>query len=310
MFAGMTEAEFDQLCTEVQKKFPDTEKKRLSRPDRVRDIGAGRPFALDLRNRVLLVLFYYRTYVSQDVAGAMFGIGQASVSRSISLTEPLLKQCLPIPEKIYKDSKRISSVEELAEIFPGMVCLTDASEQPTNRPKRKDMEESHYSGKAGTHTAKVQYTVNIHGAIVHKTPHSPGRVNDVKIYQMKHPTFWSGEEDGEELRHYMDRGYQGAQHIDAGTKVILPIKKSPGGKLTDDERVQQNTLKDTGVRGEWHTQGQDIQDNELQVQKQAQKVRSGQQYRVRAGQPEDTGTDSRCGLKNTAENNCNLPLVI
>ncbi len=155
MFAGMTEAEFDQLCTEVQKKFPDTEKKRLSRPDRVRDIGAGRPFALDLRNRVLLVLFYYRTYVSQDVAGAMFGIGQASVSRSISLTEPLLKQCLPIPEKIYKDSKRISSVEELAEIFPGMVCLTDASEQPTNRPKRKDMEKSHYSGKAGTHTAKV-----------------------------------------------------------------------------------------------------------------------------------------------------------
>ncbi len=241
MFAGMTEAEFDQLCTEVQKKFPDTEKKRLSRPDRVRDIGAGRPFALDLRNRVLLVLFYYRTYVSQDVAGAMFGIGQASVSRSISLTEPLLKQCLPIPEKIYKDSKRISSVEELAEIFPGMVCLTDASEQPTNRPKRKDMEESHYSGKAGTHTAKVQYTVNIHGAIVHKTPHSPGRVNDVKIYQMKHPTFWSGEEDGEELRHYMDRGYQGAQHIDAGTKVILPIKKSPGGKLTDDEKEYNRT---------------------------------------------------------------------
>ncbi len=202
----------------------------------MRDIGAGRPFALDLRHRVLLVLFYYRTYVSQDVAGAVFGIGQASVSRSISLTEPLLKQCLPIPEKIYEGSKRISSVEELEELFPKMVCMTDASEQQISRPKLKDMEKSHYSGKAGTHTAKVQYTIGIRGDITYKTPHSPGRANDISIYQMKHPTFWSGGKDGERLRHYLDRGYQGAQHVDAGTEVILPIKKNPGGKLTDEQK--------------------------------------------------------------------------
>ncbi len=98
------------------------------------------------------------------------------------------------------------------------------------------MEKSHYSGKAGTHTAKVQYTIGTRGDIAHKTPHSPGRVNGISICHMKHPTFWSGGRDGERLRHYMDRGYQGAQHVDAGTEVILPIKKSPGGRLTDEQK--------------------------------------------------------------------------
>ncbi len=117
-----------------------------------------------------------------------------------------------------------------------MVTMTDASKQQISRPGRKDMEKSHYSGKAGTHTAKAQYTIGIRGNTAHKTPHSPGRVNDISICQMKHPTFSSGGSDGEKLRHYMDLGYQGAQHVYAGTEVILPIKKSPGGRLTDEQR--------------------------------------------------------------------------
>ena len=33
------------------------------------------------------------------------------------------------------------------------------------RPKRKDMEKSHYSDKAGRHTVKVRHTVNTNGLI-------------------------------------------------------------------------------------------------------------------------------------------------
>ena len=51
------------------------------------------------------------------------------------------------------------------------------------------MEKSHYSGKAGRHTAKTQYTVNVHGLIIHNTRHSPGRVHDFKVYKTKHSTF-------------------------------------------------------------------------------------------------------------------------
>ena len=65
----------------------------------------------------------------------------------------------------------------------------DASEQQIRRPKRKGMEKYHCSDKAGEYAIKVQYTVNAKGLIVHNTRHSPGRVNDVQVYRMKHPTF-------------------------------------------------------------------------------------------------------------------------
>ena len=65
---------------------------RLSKRPRKRAIGAGRRFALDLRNRVLLLLFYYRTYATQDVAAEVFGADQATVSRSIEQVAPLVRQ--------------------------------------------------------------------------------------------------------------------------------------------------------------------------------------------------------------------------
>ena len=115
------------------------------------------------------------------------------------------------------------------------------------------MEESLYSGKAHTHTNKVQYTVNIHGLIIHKTTHSPGRINDITVYKARHPTFRvvppakgesTGTTDGDKdvkLRHYMDRGYQGAQSEDAGTHVVLPIRKKPKQKLTDTQKEYNTT---------------------------------------------------------------------
>ena len=56
---GMSLREFDLLFAKV-KAHPETE--RLFKRPRRRAIGAGRRFALDLRNRVLLPLFYYRTH--------------------------------------------------------------------------------------------------------------------------------------------------------------------------------------------------------------------------------------------------------
>ena len=123
------------------------------------------------------------------MAAEVFGVGQATVSRSIEQIAPVVKKCVPIPAKLYTRSKRVSTVEELEEPFPGLVALVDASEQPIQRPKRKDMEKSHYSGKAGRHTAKTQYTVNVYGLIIHNTRHSPGCAHDFKVYKTKHHAF-------------------------------------------------------------------------------------------------------------------------
>ena len=100
-------------------------------------------------------------------------------------------------------------------MFRGLTCLTNTSEQPIQKPKRRDMEKSHYSGKAHTHTAKVQYTMNCDGLIVHKTAHSPGSVNDITTFKKKHPSFPEiCSPDGDNsvamrLRNLMDKGYMG-----------------------------------------------------------------------------------------------------
>ena len=55
---GMSLQEFDLLFAEVEKAYPKAEGERLSKRPRKRAIGAGRRFALDLRGRVMLLLFY------------------------------------------------------------------------------------------------------------------------------------------------------------------------------------------------------------------------------------------------------------
>ena len=96
-------------------------------------------------------------------------------------TAPLLAGCLPTRRGSAR-ARRVSALEELEGFFSGLVCLTDASERQILRRKRKDMEKSHYSGKAGRHAAKVQYTMGAHGLIAHQARHSPGCVHDVRVY--------------------------------------------------------------------------------------------------------------------------------
>ena len=99
--------------------------------------------------------FYYRTYVTQDVAAEASGLARPRV-RSIDADRPRCQIRHPDTFQNPRRAKRASALEDLEEILPGLRCLIDASEQQVQRPKRKDMEKSHYSGKAGRHTAKVQ----------------------------------------------------------------------------------------------------------------------------------------------------------
>ena len=117
---GMPLREFDLLLAKVE-THPETERDGLSKRSRRRAIGAGRRFALDLRGRVMLLPFHYRTYATQDVAAEVFGVGQATVSRSIGQIVPVVRQCIPIPARIHDRAKGASTIGELVEILSGLV---------------------------------------------------------------------------------------------------------------------------------------------------------------------------------------------
>ena len=84
-FTGLTVQEFDDIYDkEITKKYDKHEIQRLSkRKDRERDIGAGRPFKLDLRDRFLMLLVYYRIYITYTLAGFLFDLDQSNSCRDI-----------------------------------------------------------------------------------------------------------------------------------------------------------------------------------------------------------------------------------
>jgi hypothetical protein len=88
-FTGLTVQEFDDIYDkEIAKRYDKYELKRLSkRKNRKRDMGAGRPFKLDLENRFLMLLGYYRLYITYTLAGFLFDLDQSNVCRDIQKIE-------------------------------------------------------------------------------------------------------------------------------------------------------------------------------------------------------------------------------
>ena len=99
-FTGVTRQQFDVILRDVKKQYRLTEKARLSQRKRQRDIGAGRPFDLSIQDQLVMLLVYYRMYLTYDLTGHLFGLDQSNVSRNIRYLEPAVKQSIPIPCQI------------------------------------------------------------------------------------------------------------------------------------------------------------------------------------------------------------------
>ncbi len=92
--------EFDNIYDkEIAKRYHKHEIKRLSkRKDIKRKFGAVvRPFKLDLENRFLMLLVYYRLYITYTLAGFLFDLDQSNICRDIQKIESFISQCVPIP---------------------------------------------------------------------------------------------------------------------------------------------------------------------------------------------------------------------
>ena len=176
---GMTPPQFDLLYADVEKKYDEAETARLSKRPRERNIGAGHRFSLSLRDRLLMLLFYYRTYTTQIVCGMVFGVGQATVSRDISYLEPVVRECIPIPEKMHAAVSKAQSIEDLEALIPGLAVLVDVSEQPIYRPQDDETQKEHYSGKAKRHTMKTQYATT-HDGLILQTSTILGQTRDFR----------------------------------------------------------------------------------------------------------------------------------
>ncbi|MER5176167.1 MAG: transposase family protein [Candidatus Nitrosocosmicus sp.] len=88
-FTGLTVKEFDDIYDkEIIKRYEEYEIKRLTkRKFRKRSIGAGRPFKLDIKDRFLMLLVYYRLYITYTLTGFLFDLDQSNICRDIQKIE-------------------------------------------------------------------------------------------------------------------------------------------------------------------------------------------------------------------------------
>jgi hypothetical protein len=98
-------------------------KKRLSRRERERKVGAGKRYDLPVCDRVLMTVMYYRTYISQEFLGYLFDMQASNVCRNMQIIRPVLAQVFRMPER-----RIVMTPEDVTTLF-----LTEQSNASTAR---------------------------------------------------------------------------------------------------------------------------------------------------------------------------------
>lgn len=238
-FTGFSPEQFDTLLAALTPLYEVQEYARKSRPTRQRTIGGGHPFTLERPERLLMTLMYLRLYVTESLLSYLFDLHESSVNRERNQRMlPVLLEVLPVPMReelgLLRPAtagtaarKRIGTLEELLEKYPEIrEVLIDATEQPVQRPRDKQAQKEHYSGKKKRHTLKTQIT-STDKLVLHASRHVPGSVHDLVLLRF---TGVLHRVKGRIAR--MDKGYEGVEAEDPGARIEKPIKAKRNHPLT------------------------------------------------------------------------------
>ena len=171
----------------------------------------GRPYALGLYRSIAMVVALLRKNITQDVAGAIFGVSQSTASRRWDLLRPLigeaLADCVPDPKEV---------AGAATVLVDGTICPTwDWKAIP-------DL----YSGKTGYPGINIQIAATLHGdlAAIGLIPVHGAR-HDAHAYAASGLAATLTD-----IHTLADLGYVGVDGIDT-----TPTKKPAGIDLNTDQ---------------------------------------------------------------------------
>jgi hypothetical protein len=224
--AGVSVATFDQMLAQLSGPWAKAQARKLK---------AGRPWETGgLEDHLLIMLIYYRCYVTQEFIGFFYNVDKSAICRAIKRIERLAKPLFGV-----KREPRVSRKEAEALII-------DCTEQPIHRPGDDAVQKRHYSGKKKRHTLKSEYIVTRKGRIASVSSSQPGSRHDLAIRR-------AGPNLPRGARAYGDSAYQGYDKEHKATDY--PYKKPKGGQLTEEEKEYNKGLSRFRVRVE-HKIGQ------------------------------------------------------
>lgn len=179
---------------------------------------------LDLSDRVLVALEYWREYRTYFHISTNWGISESTVCRIVHWVEDHLMKtgCFRLPGK-----------QQLVRGFgtPSVVII-DVTETRIERPKRR--QRAFYSGKQKGHTLKSQLVVDAQTRQIICTFFGKGRRHDFKLFKASGIHFHPLTES------LQDKGYQGMQKLHL--RCRLPKKKPRGGQLRAEDKAYNRQL--------------------------------------------------------------------
>lgn len=232
-FTGLTKEQFSDLLLQLEPIYNENEKYRLAKKrlykKRKRAIGGGLQFKLALEDRLLIVILYYRLYVTHEFLGMLFNLDNSNISRTIKHINPLLARIFHIPERKIKLTD--DEIEKMKYIF------IDGTEQPIQRPKNRKKQKSYYSGKKKSHTIKVQVVTRDGSRVDAVSSSHNGRKHDKRIYDETKLIKPPG------VKGIADTGYE-------GTTLTRPIKRKKGKKLTKSQKKYNHKISSIRIKAE------------------------------------------------------------
>lgn len=257
---GMKRERFEQLMPEFERIYREIEVQRKScvvktGQERQRQPGGGAQFSTDLAERLLMLLIYYRLYLTQEFMTLLFEVdNKATISRAIGQMRPVFEAVLPIPQRAAKTvvtladketnrrKGRIGTIEDFNEAYPELSILIDGTEQPKQRPQDKKKRKSDYSGKKKRHTLKQIITATSKGIILDQSPSVGGRCHDFRAFKAHVADGAAGSVLLEQFRSLRvvattDSGFTGIEKLSLPISTRLVERARRGHPLTPEQKV-------------------------------------------------------------------------
>jgi len=204
---GVSVATFDRMVAQLRAPWEAAERRKAK---------SGRPWEVGgLEDHLLIMLLYYRCYVTQEFIGFFWQVDRSVICRAI--------------RRIERHAHPLFGVQREPKITrrEAEALIVDCTEQPIQRPGADAVQRAHYSGKRKRHTLKTEYVVTAQGRIASVSDSHPGSRHDLTIRR-------DGAQMPRSARVYADSAYQGYEREHAA--VELPYKKRKGGDLSADEK--------------------------------------------------------------------------
>lgn len=231
---GLTLKEFKILLPAFEKAYQAqyAGNKTTAGRKRKRQVGGGRRGQLaTIEQKLLFILVYQKTYPLQVVLGELFGMSQSAANQWLHRLLPILRAALQAlgvaPER---DGQKFAQAERQQ---PGSrEYIIDGTERRRLRPKNKEKQAQHYSGKKKAHTDKnLIITCQKTNRVGYLSPTRVGKTHDKKMAEQEKIVYPRKATLGK------DTGFQGYEP--AGVQTYQP-KKSP--KVENSHSAKRDTI--------------------------------------------------------------------